>query len=332
MQTMGLDLGFRQVKVSSKKDFKFDSVIGYPSAIELKDDNDNRDTLENLVLEDDTDVYYVGVKAIRDTKNAQLTFTADKTDNKSDRIKTMSALGYGMGESHDEDFRIVTGLPVDELGIDGLKEKMEQNMKRTYEFILNGQKKRASIKKVNIIAQSAGAYYDYILDNKGGISEDRVKSKTVVIDIGFRTTDVVCMENARYNPAESFTVYTGVHNIHTELRKILLRRHRIQKQPSEIDRVTREKVIWINDQQVEIIRSIMEATRPYAEKILSEIPLYIPNMQEVSNFLITGGGAALMSAFFEKGLGSPVDIVPDSEMSNARGYHKYLKLLMENGM
>lgn len=332
MQTMGLDLGFRNVKASSSLDFLFDSVIGYPSAIELKHDNDDRHTLDNLAIEDEGKTYYVGKKALRDTKNAQLTFTADKTDNKTDKIKTMAAVGYAMGEKNVESFRVVTGLPVDELGIDGLKEKMEGNMQTCYAFMFNGKLKEAQIEKVNVIAQSAGAYYDYILGDNGQVLDEYIKPKTVVIDIGFRTTDVVCMENAKYNAPESFTIYTGVHHIHSELRKVLLRRHRIQKQMSELDKITRQGYITINDQQVEIRKSIREATQPYVEKIISELPLYIPNLSEVNNFLITGGGANLMYEFFEQALDSPSDLVPESEMANARGYHKYLKLLMENGM
>ena len=74
METIGLDLGFRQVKVSSTTDFKFDSVIGYPSAIEITSEKEERHPLENLVIEDARKAYYVGAKAMRDTKSAQLTF------------------------------------------------------------------------------------------------------------------------------------------------------------------------------------------------------------------------------------------------------------------
>jgi hypothetical protein len=329
MRTIGLDLGFRQVKVSAEEGFRFDSVIGYPSVMEVGDERDNRHPLQNIVIEHDNELVYVGEKAIRDTKNAQLTFVADKTDHKSDKVKLLSALGYAMGGKNEDAFNIVTGLPVDELGIQGLKEKMIENMQQTFQFAFNNETKTAHVKRVNVIAQSAGAYYDYILDDTGDIIEERIKPKTVVIDIGFRTTDVVCMQDALYNPAESFTVYTGVHNIHLEMRKELLKKYRIQKQPSEIDAIVRSGYVTINGQHIPVKDSILASVQPFAEKILSELPLYIPNLTEVDQFLLAGGGASFMADEFM--LPAPTEVLSDSEMANARGYRKYLLLLNRNG-
>lgn len=332
MKIMGLDLGFRQVKVSTvSKDFTFDSVIGYPSAIELKEEGSHEaKALSNLSLEYGGTIYYVGEKAIRDTKNSQLTFTADKTDNQTDLLKTLTALGEATDEETAE-YRIVSGLPVDELGIDGLKEKMISNLTGQYVFKLNNKDRNITVAKVTIIAQSAGAYYDYILDKTGKLIEDRVQPKIIVIDIGFRTTDIVCMENGRYNPSESFTIYTGVHNIHSELRKLLLKKHRVQKHPTEIDKIMKDGFITLNGAQVDLTEEIAAAKKPYAEKILSELPLYIENLSEVNQFLIAGGGGDAMSDIFLGAFSSPTELLDHAEEANARGYYKYSLLLTANG-
>lgn len=331
MKMIGLDLGFRQVKATiENRNYRFDSVIGYPSAMELTEEFEEKNPLANLTLTHEGNTYYVGAKAIRKTKNAQLTFTADKTNNKTDILKTMTALGLAMGDNEKEHFRILSGLPVDELEMENLKQEMANNLKGTHSFVFNNQQKEATIDSVKIIAQSAGAYYDYILNEDGTVKEERVKPKVVVIDVGFRTTDVVSMEDAKYNPSESFTIYTGVHNVHNELRKKIMKNYRIQKQPTEMDAVLRERRLIVNGVEVELDQTIREATIPFAEKILSELPLYIANLQEVSLFLITGGGANVMRNFFT--LPSPTEFIVDPEQSNARGYYKYLKLLENNGV
>jgi actin-like ATPase involved in cell morphogenesis len=330
MRAIGIDLGFRQVNVAEEEVFKFDSVIGYPSAIELTSEEEVS-PLENMVLIDGESMYYVGAKAIRDTKNAQLTFTTHKTDSKTDRIKYMAALGNLIDEQKPNTFRVVTGLPVDEMGVEGLKEKLVANMTGTFHFQLNGKLKTAIVEKVNVIAQSAGAYYDYILDDNGTILHENIKPKDVVIDIGYRTTDVVTMSEARFNPAESFTVFTGVHNIHMELRKILLKKFGIVKHPVEMDTIVRNGYIMIGDKQISLIGEIHEATRPVAEKILAEIPLSITNVHEITTVLLAGGGAPLMVDYFMEAFQSPVKMAVDCEHANARGYRKYLLLLMQNG-
>lgn len=328
MKMIGLDLGFRQVKATvEKEDYKFDSVIGYPSAIELTEEKESPD---DLMIAYEGVAYYIGNTALKRTKNAQLTFTADKTNNKTDILKTLTSLGLAMKGKDKESFRILSGLPVDELGMGNLKNEMIENLKGEYKFIFNHQSKEATIEDVKIIAQSAGAFYDYILDEKGSLIEERVKPKVVVIDIGFRTTDIVTMEFAKYNPMESFTIYTGVHNVHNELRKQILKNYRIQKQMSEMDKVLRDGHIIVNGVQASLVQTIRESTLPFAEKILSDLPLYIPNLQEVSLFILTGGGAKVMKDFFS--FTSPLEVIDDSEQSNARGYYKYLKLLEQNGI
>lgn len=330
METIGLDLGFRQVKTSTEReDFKFDSVIGYPSVMELTGDNDYP-LLEDLTIDDGEAIYYVGDKAIRDTTNNQLSFSLEKTNSKSDTLKAMAAFGYAMGDKSTETFQLVTGLPVDELGIKGLKESLKENLQKTHSFTLNGSPKQATVEQVVVIAQSAGAYYNYVLDTEGKILHDRVQPKVVVIDIGYRTTDVVCMDNARYNTNSSFTSYTGVHHVHQELRKDLLKSYRIQKQPSEMDVLVRKGYIELRDYEISLQDNIRAAAFPYAEKILSELPLFIPNMEEVSKFLITGGGAAIMGEFLMRELQSPSEVILDFEMANAKGYYKYMKLLKDN--
>lgn len=326
MKTLGIDLGFYQVKLfSGEIESKFPSVIGYPSSVELANE-------EGLTVSYGSQMYYIGEKALRDTKNAQLTFTADKTDSYTDRIKYLAALGIA-SQNKEEVFHVVTGLPVDEYaGIGGLKEKLKANMEDLFEYEFSGAPLKTAVPVVTVIPQSAGAYYDYIMNEDGKICEDLVDPKTMVIDIGYRTTDIVTLLHAKYSPSESFTIQTGVSDIHKEMRKLLLKHHQIVKDISEIDEMVRNQSITIGGETISIDHLIEEATRPYAEKIISTIPLYVQNLKETSQILVTGGGANIMFRLFYEEFAHtiPIEQMEESEFSNARGYYKYSLFLNQN--
>lgn len=332
MNIIGVDLGFYQVKLYHQNGkYRFPSVIGYPSAIELTEESDHAKENNICITEGDT-TYYVGSKALRDTRNAQLTFTADKTEKHTDRIKYLAALSLAATGDADT-FTVATGLPVDEFaGMQGLKEQLQKNLEGEFFFRSGDLALGISVPKVLVLPQSAGAYYDYILDNKGNILEENVNAKTVVIDIGYRTTDVVTMSYAKYVSQESFTINTGVSDVHKELRKNLLKEYRVSKDLTEMDFFMRSGIIHLGGVPENISFLITACIQPYAEKIASMIPVYIPNLRDIHQVIVTGGGSNIMSAFIEAEMkGIPVTHSPDSEFSNARGYYKYATFLNQKG-
>lgn len=334
MEVLGVDLGFYQVKLSTKRgDKKFPSVVGYPSAIELENEYQSLSPEQNISIKTKEGTYYLGEKALRDTKNSQLTFTAEKTNNKTDRLKFFSALGLALEDRPEGSFHVVTGLPVDEFaGMNGLKDQLQRNMQQSFEYSFNGRHVQPKVPRVTVIPQSAGAYYDYILEEDGTVYTHRVNPKTLVIDIGYRTTDCVTMQNAKYSSTESFTILTGVSDIHREVKRQLLRHHQMNKDLTEIDDIVRDRYIYIGGRQVYLNEEIKLSTQPYAEKIASTIPTYFNNIRDLHEILVTGGGAELLiDEITRQFKGIPVQLMPKSEFSNARGYYKYAKFLELNG-
>lgn len=335
MQDVGIDLGFYQVKLSTDtENIKYPSVIGYPSAVELQNNTPVGKAEENIMIGLDDQSYYIGEKAIRDTSTSQLTFLSDKTDNITDRLKYLAALGLAMKEKNLGTFKVVTGLPVDEFaGVSSLKERLAENMKGHFSFSLNNRNLKAIVANVTVIPQCAGAYYDFIMEPSGRIDETKVSPKTVIVDIGYRTTDIVTMINARFSPRESFTIFSGVSDVHKEFRKQLVRSYQVTRDIAEIDPLMRRRRLYVNGKDESIDALIHDSVKPYAEKIVSEIPLYILNLKEIHQVIITGGGAALMAPYFQQEIGRHgvnVIVMPDAEFSNSRGYLKYAKFLAAN--
>ena len=333
MQILGIDLGFSQVKLTSASgNKKFSSVIGYPSSVELKQQEDEKVSESNLYLTEKNTTYYIGEKANRDTNNARLTFTAEKTNNITDHVKYLAALGLASEQDDQGSYTVVTGLPVEDFAAqEDLRKDLEKNLTGTFDYVFGNQAKLIGVHKVHVIPQSAGAYYCYILQD-GEIRIDRVNTLTLVIDIGFKTTDAVAMRDAKYSSTESFTEYTGVSNVHIEIRKRLMKEFGLRKELSEIDEIVRSKTIYLDGREVSIEDMILEAVKPFAEKIVDAIPLYISNPKEIRQIILTGGGAYLMQEYFKMAFPkNSILVLPNAEYSNAEGYYKYGQLLAKSG-
>ena len=103
--------------------------------------------------------------------------------------------------------------------------------------------------------------------------------------------------------------------------------HAIADEPHRFDVTVFEyNSEWVGGKPQDITHLINDATRPYAEKIISEIPLYIQNLREIHQVVLTGGGANIMAPYFEQEFerrNIPTVLMQNSEFANARGYLKY---------
>lgn len=313
---IGVDLGFGQIKqVTGREINKFTAVVGQPTAYEIDDDRNVPFDEEDIVIEFDGKISYVGKKAVEDTQNATLTLKPDKTDRDDDKVKYLATLGHAVRNIDPEkikeaSFAIITGLPVYEFN--DLKEKLKSNMTGEFTFKYNGIQYTVNIAKVVVIPQSAGAYYSIILDENGFVRNKKIAAgKATVIDIGFRTTDIVTMKAGHYINKESFTIFTGVSNVHQEVRKLIHKHYKLVLKPTDMDKVIRERKITISGKDINISQFIDAAIQPVAQQIIDEIQLYIPDHRLIDQLILTGGGAILFGDAFTAEYGEDIMIAND---------------------
>jgi plasmid segregation protein ParM len=324
---IGIDLGYGQVKsVSDGKKHKFLSVVGVPSAIEFEDGISRPEGRMELFYSGRR--YYLGEFALRNTVNARLTLKADKSDTESNILKFLASLALHGAQG---DVAVVTGLPVYEYH--GFREGLAKSLKRSFAFSYNGVNHSINVTECRVIPQAAGAYYDAVLDDSGNVSDPALaSSRAAVVDVGYRTTDVVVMDRGKYDSNQSFTIWAGIGKVHQELQRLLMRAHNLSLKLADIDQIARQGYVAAFGGKIAVDTLLRQALEPVAQEILEGFIAGIGDYRLLTGGIwLTGGGAVLVAPYFEAEFGQAAKTLEGPEFSNARGYYKYGRLLEARG-
>lgn len=344
---VGSDLGYGQNKnVSGDIKEKFLSAVGTPvsnfgrsAAVVTK-----QELMDSLSITYDGQTYYVGRNAIVNTRNGRFTLRQNKADDIYNVVKFITGLAIFTQEDQKfAEFDVVTGLPVLEFKNqkDAL-ENMMHNEGKPFVFDMHygpkTVKKTIFVRNVKVVSQGEGAFYDFILDNKGDIIPDRaeiVGGLVMVCDVGFRTTDIVTMENGRYIEPLSDQFNKGVNQIHQEILRLIMERYAIKKELKDLDQIVRDGMFYHNMKEYDVKQIIHDAALPFAEDIVESLHTTSNDQLGGANHVIfTGGGAEIIYKHVQPLLAGIVNtsIMEDSEFCNAQGYYKYGLLLKKAQM
>ena len=344
---IGLDLGYGYVKVSSGEiNIKFLSIIGNPISDFAKASaiSSLNELLNTLTIIYQGKTYYIGYNAQLNTRNGKISLRQDKYDNdEQSKIKIMTALALMTDENqYTAEFDVILGLPV--LEYNSQKEKVKNiilNNNQPFEFTMKyGNKsvnKQIKCNKVLVLSQSEAVFYNYILSSYGNIIESRnsnVAGKVAVVDIGFRTTDVVTMEDGRYLETFCDQLNSGVVQIHQEILRLIMQEYNVKKELKDIDLITRNKQFFYNTKTYNIEHIIKKASEPFADNIIESLyTIHNGDLGNLNMILLAGGGAELTFDYIKDKLKNTVKIekIYNSEFANSQGYYKYGMLLKNNG-
>lgn len=343
---IGNDLGYGQVKDFDGTDFsKFLSAVGTPvsdfarvAAVVTK-----KELLEALAITYDNTKYYVGHNAIVNTRNGRLTLGQNKAESDHNKIKFITSLALRTEEDQEyAEFNVVTGLPVLEFA--NQKDKlysMMMNFGRPFEFTMHygpkEVKKTIKINEVKVISQGEGAFYDFVLNTKGEIIPERaglVAGQVMVVDPGYRTTDIVTMENGRYIEVMSDQFNKGVNQIHQEVLRLIMGRLNIKKELKDMDDIVRSGKVFHNKKEYNVTKIIADASKPFAADIVDNlVTVTNDTLGSMQRVILTGGGAEIIYPYVKELLEDVIDVelMSNAEYCNASGYYKYGLLLQQGG-
>lgn len=326
-RVMGLDLGYNQAKISTPVNkYVFPSVIGNPGIAELEQ-LDTVDLIDSMQVVIGEEVYYVGKKA-SETKNARLCVDRDKTNSIHEKVIYNTILGLASEDydNYEESITVVTGLPIRDFKNAQQKEHLIRCLNGEHNIIFNGKEILVNVDDVLIIPQAAGAYFDYVLNEDGTFNKavaTIAQGRVIVIDIGYRTTDVVTLTNGRYDSKYSFSIDSGMLEIHTELVDLIDFHHKKIMDITEMDDVCRKGFISKLGRQINIANLIKIAIEPVFQAILSGITTRIKDESIADKILGTGGTITLLGDSFAKHYGELYTTMKNPELANASGYAKY---------
>jgi plasmid segregation protein ParM len=346
-EIVGSDLGYGQVKiVSDDIQIKFLSTVGTPVSDFSRTTPiaSREELLDTLAISYEGKKYYVGHNAVVNTRNGRLSLRQNKAESDDNKIKLMTSLGLLTNEDQEEaTFDIITGLPV--LEFKNQKDKlfnMLYNYGRPFEFIMyygsKAVKKKIRVRNIKVISQGEGAFYSYILDNTGNIITSKtanISGKVMVVDPGYKTTDIVTMENGRYIETLSDQLNKGVSQAHQEILRLIMQKFNIKKELKDLDDIVRSGTLFHNRKEYDMRPLIAEAIKPYADDIVENlINISNDDLGSMNMIMLTGGGAELIYPYVREMLNDTIEVIKidNAEFSNASGYYKYGLLLNNQGL
>jgi hypothetical protein len=185
---------------------------------------------------------------------------------------------------------LVIGLPVPllqdviqtESVLNGLK-----GLKGQHEFQVNDSTYRVSIEKIKVLAQPAGAYFDWLLDEQLHPRKAASQSEVAVLDLGMNTADLYVIQGGVVQPRFVGGGKVGVRRL---LQILMNDGHDME----ELDANLRNHRLKISqtaliDWQAEIL-AVIERTWPSLRRFTSIIP--------------AGGGAVILKDLLQSALAS----------------------------
>lgn len=290
---VGLDVGRGYVKaINCDKTVKYESYSGPFRELDYYNDDDK------YIVSINDKKYFVGDIAKREGLGRG--FQKQKVDKMRTLPLSLTAL-YLITDKLDVDVNLVCGVPI--FDFNSQKNTVESFLKGSYEVqIGNGLKKNININNVKVFPEGAGAYFSLILNNEGKAVESELsKVKVGIIDIGYKTTNVVVFENLKYVDRLSTSFNLGVHQAFNMIYKRL----------SRYDDITMDQAENITEG---------EEFRQLADRIKNEVNKFWGNTS--FKIYLCGGGAYLLRKYFEE-----FDVIKGSEFANANGYFKISQMI-----
>lgn len=333
---VSIDLGYGYTKGVNEEGKKviFPSVVGPGrdrSIASLFDDNmRGMDSLHVVV---DGMEYFVGELAEKESSIASRTLSSEKITHPNTKVLLATATALLMPEGI-RNVQLVTGLPYADYK---KQSKQFEDFLRFFntdiEFIsgpLAGRKKKITFSKdVFLFPQAAGALFA-LLDDRERKEFLNSKKMISVVDIGYKTTDVVTFEwrdgpQLRTELSDTFDI--GMSNV-TKLVDLAFREKtgdRLSK--NRIEQIIRDKVVYYNGQELDMTKEIALAHQHVAKTIADEVMvLWKEEKNSIFSVYLAGGGAIALHSFL-KNLHPRVKVAPDAQFANAEGFLKFAYLL-----
>lgn len=319
---VGIDIGYGFVKVTDGQDgYVFPSVMGEGSL-----DPAPRIGLQVPARTDDLRVavdghaYYVGNLAIRHSRLAHRGLSATREEGNNFKVLCLAALSLFCNQPVNS-FAVVTGLPPGRMHLVEEVIRQIRGEHRIVRLTSQGQEEvTVRIDRITVVPQPLGTYWSQVLDARGKVREESrmLQGVTGIIDIGFRTSDLVTVIDGEYVHEQSRTIPTGLVAAYDEISAALLATHGVERETYALDEAVIRGEINMAGRRVDVGPLRDRCFEQLAVKLQVELQ----STWQVSEFdvlLLTGGGGHLMGRYLLPKL--PQASVPsDPSTANSRGF------------
>lgn len=227
---------------------------------------------------------------------------------------------------------LVCGVPIEDYFKDGsvntefLERKKVNLMKKVK--VLSDKYSSPEIESVEVFAQAAAAFIDFVLDDKLEYREDPTKN-VAIIDIGGRTTDIAVIQNGQEIVHErSGTSNIGALDVYKALEKKIRKKFDNDDPISSkrLDRAVRENVIDLFGEDTNIKELVDEAIVDVEGQIIRNVQGKIGSGSDLSSIVFVGGGSNIFKELHKR-FPKNGKVSENPEYSNVKGLYKYRKAI-----
>ncbi|MBL0714285.1 MAG: ParM/StbA family protein [Desulfosarcina sp.] len=191
--------------------------------------------------------------------------------------------------------------------------------------------KNIHIHKVHVVPNPMGTYIGLIMDENGQVRDDRFKGrKVVLVDIGFRSTDVIMMDRMRFSSPCSGTIDLGISRSFEAIDRKLRDEAGHGPRFDQLYQGVRMGFIRIDGQTYNLERVREEAFRNLAEELADNIGHMLAAAWDLDRLLLTGGGARELADYIGPLLPGEVSLIEneqDARLNNVQGQLRLARAL-----
>lgn len=332
---VGIDLGYRYTKIKGmwRDDTGTNkgtiavipSITGEPRNLKYQTDMDKLNELDYIRAIVGQKEYFVGSLADRQSDVVYFSMDERKLYEESSAVLLKTAIALLLLHSEgDKDIRLVTGLPVTYYA--DYKNRFAEVLDGEHKVLLNlaGSKYKRVFNidghGIRVIPQPLGTLFMKILDTDGKLKDKALANKRVgVIDIGFKTTDLVVCDKLEYIDKLSRSTTTAMHTAYQIISDQIREQFGVDKPVFQLDEIVRSGFIKIEGKTYSLQEITDYAFRSVAEKLIAEIKSLWPNRWELETIILTGGGAEALGSLLAGRLETSV-VQEGAQMANVQGY------------
>jgi len=331
----GLDLGYGYIKgVNEKRErIVFPSLVcdAYERSLAGLFDSNKERLSENMHLvmssHEGEKEYFIGDLARREGRNLSVAFDEDKINHPNTKAMLLASSLLLLPRDH-VPVHIVTGLPLEQY----VHKKEEfKNMlkafKATAYFKGEDIKKTITFDKVTIFPQAAGAVYSSIMDN---LVDYLVQGSYLgLIDIGFRTTDIISFmieDTLILREDLSFTLDFGMSNLNGAADKIFTQKTGSKLDLAELIRLVSAGKIFFKGKELDFTNELNACKEELARVIKDRVKSVWGNKLDFYNTVFLAGGGAKELCEKLTDIHSNTVLTKDARFANANGFLKVAEL------
>lgn len=334
---VGVDVGYGYTKaVGDRNQVVFPSVIGKAERIRYQDalrpvgptqgeETSHRATEDEhgIALITEEGDRFVGDLALLQSRLQWTLLDRSRVEDPSARLLFLAALSELTGDAREQDFRVVTGLPVN--WYNDRDKVVQQFQGKHLVRRINGSQvvKRLSVSDVLVVPQPFGSLFHEILGPDGQIvQDDLARGRIGVIDIGTYTTDYVLVDALRYVEPGSGTISTAMSKAYELISRSILDTFGLDMRMHQVDQVVRAGFVTVFGEKRDIRWLAAPVLDAISQEILAQAGTLWGDGRDLIAVLVTGGGAvALGNRIRDRYPHARVPV--DAPLANVRGFQRY---------